>query len=108
LEDIWANVIPEAMAFGKAVLCSKFAGAEELIHQGENGFIFDPFHTNALARWMIELIDSPGLIEKFGEKSLEIMKPYTIANAVTAFGEVIASVLKCPANKGHLLRADPP
>lgn len=98
LEDNWANVITEAMTFGKAVLCSKYAGADELVHHGENGFIFEPRDTEELARLMLRLIESPGLIEKFGRKSLEIKEPYTISSAVAGFGKIIELLLRDERN----------
>jgi glycosyltransferase involved in cell wall biosynthesis len=94
LEDTWANVVAEAMAFGKPILCSKDAGTTELVWDGENGFIFNPEDTDELAMLMLQLINSTDLVEKFGQKSAEIMKPYTIANAVRAFREVIERLLK--------------
>jgi len=42
LEDTWGLVVNEAMAAGLPVLCSKYAGASELLIHGKTGFIFDP------------------------------------------------------------------
>ena len=43
LEDNWSLVVPEAMACGLPVLCSKFNGCwPELVREGKNGWIFDP------------------------------------------------------------------
>jgi glycosyltransferase involved in cell wall biosynthesis len=99
LEDIWANVVCEAMVFGKPVLCSKYAGAAELVHHGNNGFIFEPDDTDHLARLMLELVNTPELIEKFGQKSMEIMEPNTLTNAVEAFGDVMDLVLNSEKTK---------
>lgn len=98
LEDNWGNVITEAITFGKAVLCSKYAGTHELVHHGENGFIFEPRDIEELAQLMLTLIESPELVEKFGRKSLEIKKPYSISSAVAGFGEIIELVLKDETN----------
>jgi glycosyltransferase involved in cell wall biosynthesis len=108
LEDTWANVIPEAMTFGRPILCSKYAGTTELVYDGENGFIFDPQDEDGLARLMLKLINSPDLVEKFGKKSLEIMEPYTIVNAVASFREVIGCLLKCEVDKSGGHKADQP
>jgi glycosyltransferase involved in cell wall biosynthesis len=94
LEDIWANVVPEAMAFGKPILCSLYAGAQELLCHDENGFIFEPRDTNGLANLMLNFVDAPQLIENFSRKSKEIMESYTIATAVKAIQEILNPLLK--------------
>lgn len=99
LEDTWANVVPEAMTLGKPILCSKYAGTDELVRHGENGFVFEPSDTDELARLMLRLIDSPDLIERFGQKSREIMEPNTLTNAVEAFGDVMDLVLTSKRTK---------
>jgi glycosyltransferase involved in cell wall biosynthesis len=93
LEDTWGNVVPEAMAFGKPVLCSQYACAAELISHGENGFIFDPRNPQELAMLMLEFINSPQLIAKFSQKSREIMSSHTIRAAVRNIRDVIAPLL---------------
>jgi glycosyltransferase involved in cell wall biosynthesis len=49
LTDTWATVIVKGMLFGKPILCSKYAGAKEMIQHGVNGFIFDPCNAEELA-----------------------------------------------------------
>lgn len=49
LEDTWGMVVLEAMAFGKPVLCSEWAGAAEMVVDGENGYIIDPHHPAQVA-----------------------------------------------------------
>lgn len=42
LDDNWSLVVPEAMAAGLPILCSKYNGCHpELVHQ-DNGWVFDP------------------------------------------------------------------
>ena len=86
--DTWGVAVLEAMAFGKAVLCSKYAGSRQMVTQGENGFIFDPFDTAQLADYMAGFIHDQELAARFGAVSLEKMKPYTAARA----GEVLADL----------------
>ena len=77
LEDVWAVVVPEAMACGKAVLCSKYAGAKEMVQPGANGFIFDPRNAEELAYYMKRFIQEPRLIADFGARSSEIIATYS-------------------------------
>ena len=73
LEDVWGLVAVEAMMFGKPILCSQWAGAAEIVANGENGYIFDPHDSDKLAELMSKFIDCPDLITTMGEKSRQIM-----------------------------------
>ncbi|HOX59468.1 MAG TPA: glycosyltransferase family 4 protein [Candidatus Paceibacterota bacterium] len=51
LEDNWSLVVPEAMACGLPILCSKYNGCwPELVHEGRNGWVFDPLDTADTAK----------------------------------------------------------
>lgn len=53
LEDNWSLVVPEAMACGCAILCSRFNGCwPELVKPGVNGWVFDPTVVGELASLM--------------------------------------------------------
>jgi glycosyltransferase involved in cell wall biosynthesis len=98
LEDTWGVVISEALQYGMPVLCSKYVCASELIQNGQNGYIFDPKDLNTLSELILKLIDSPVLLKAFGQKSREIMLPYTPTNAAVTFRTIIEQLLK---NKTH-------
>lgn len=89
LEDIWGMVILEAMAFGKPVLCSKWAASTEMIREGENGYIFDPYNTEKLLEIMFKFMVFPGLARSMGEESKNIISPFTPLTASIFFTEVI-------------------
>ncbi len=91
-EDIWGMVLTEAMAFGKPVLCSKEAGAVEMVAERENGFVFDPSQPEELAKCMRQFIDNPNLIAAMGEKSKQIMAHHTPEEATKSFTEAVAFV----------------
>jgi glycosyltransferase involved in cell wall biosynthesis len=93
LEDIWAVVVPEAMAFGKPVLCSKYAGSKELIEPSGNGFVFDPYNPQELADFMARFIEQPNLAARFGMRSKEIISPYTPERAAHVLGSLVVKVL---------------
>ena len=93
LEDVWAVVVLEAMAFGKPVLCSQYAGAKELVEHGVNGYIFDPRSSGELAEHMARFIQQPGLIAEFGQKSKEIIAPHTTAGAAKVLESLVLRLL---------------
>jgi glycosyltransferase involved in cell wall biosynthesis len=93
-EDVWGMVVPEAMVFGKPILCSKGAAASELIEEGKNGYLFDPHNPEELAEKMSRLIEDPSLIEPWGMRSRDIIARTTPLTAAQSFVEVIEAILK--------------
>jgi glycosyltransferase involved in cell wall biosynthesis len=75
--DTWGVAVLEAMAFGKPVLCSKYAGSRQMVGHGKNGFVFDPFDSEQLAGYMVRFIEDRNLAERMGACSLEKMAPFT-------------------------------
>ncbi|MEG3849283.1 glycosyltransferase family 4 protein [Microcoleus sp. herbarium19] len=92
-EDVWGMVVPEAMVFGKPVLCSNGAASCELIAEGENGYIFDPRDPEGLARAMRRFLDNPDLIESMGERSRELIARTTPETAAQAYVEVTSFLM---------------
>jgi glycosyltransferase involved in cell wall biosynthesis len=93
LEDVWGMVVLEAMACGKPILCSQYAGAKEMVEHGVNGYVFDPRSPGELAEYMARFIQQPGLIAEFGQKSKEIIAPYTPACAAKVLESLVLRLL---------------
>lgn len=94
LEDTWGVVLLEAMAFGKAIISSKWAGASEMVVEGENGYIIDPYEPEKFAQAMMELIDHPELIQKMGQKSQELMVEHNAQKAGLFLASQVEKVLE--------------
>jgi glycosyltransferase involved in cell wall biosynthesis len=54
LWDVFNLTVIEAMQQGQVVLCSEKAGAEMLIEEGVNGFLFDPSSAQSLASGLLK------------------------------------------------------
>jgi len=93
-EDVWGMVVPEAMVFGKPVLCSNGAASCELIVSGDNGYIFDPNSAKELADKMQIFIDHPDLIESMGERSRQMISQKTPETAAKAYVEVTSFLME--------------
>lgn len=93
-EDVWGLVAVEAMMLGKPILCSQGAGASEIVVEGENGYLFDPYNAENLASLMSQLIDDPNLITKMGSQSKDIMTQYTSTDAAMFLAKVVEAVLE--------------
>jgi glycosyltransferase involved in cell wall biosynthesis len=85
LEDNWSLVVPEAMAGGKAVLCSVYNGCwPELVREGENGWLFDPRDLDSTARALLAASDARGQLAAMGQASRRIAGDYTPRRAAEA------------------------
>jgi len=93
LEDVWGMVILEAMAFGKPILSSKWAGASELIIDGDNGYVFEPHNPEEIAERMKYFIDNPHAIVSMGLRSQEIISQHTPETASEFLIKVANNVL---------------
>lgn len=93
LEDIWGMVALEAMVFGKPVLCSKWAGAAEMVIEEENGYIFDPSEPEELALAMRQFLDRPELMDLMGKQSQQLIRSKNPSSAAQSFVDVISLVL---------------
>ncbi len=86
LQDNWPLVVPEAMSTGLPVLVSKRAGSvPDLIREGENGYSFDPEDHESLASHLEEYVRNPPLIQRHGQRSIELVSPYNPQRAANAF-----------------------
>jgi len=55
-QERYGAVVNEALMAGMPVLCSNRAGASDLICEGKNGYIFDPYDITELSRLMIKTL----------------------------------------------------
>ncbi|MBZ5582310.1 MAG: glycosyltransferase [Acidobacteriia bacterium] len=79
VSEPWGLVVNEAMAAGLPVLVSKRCGcAPDLVQEGRNGFTFDPYETEQLARLMLRVSSmSEDERSAMGQTSREIISRWT-------------------------------
>jgi len=99
--DTWGVAVLEAMAFGKPVLCSKYAGTRQMVAHGENGFVFDPFNARELADYMAKFIQDKNLISELGTRSREKIAPYTPARAAEVLADVALGTIQNRRHSQH-------
>lgn len=94
LEDTWGMVVLEAMAAGKPVICSKWAGACELVIHGKNGYRVDSQRPACIATAMSHYLSQPNLAVAMGQQARQTMSQYTPDTATQFLSQVTAFVLK--------------
>ena len=88
LEDNWSLVVPEAMACGLPILCSKYNGCwPELVHEGRNGWIFDPLAVSDILRSLEACLSNRKNLSTMGENSRQILQDHTPQKAAAAIFE---------------------
>ena len=70
--------ILEAMAFGKPILATEVGGIPQIVHPDENGWLLNPGDKNAIMQVLLQIINKPELIDKYGVKSFEIAQEYSV------------------------------
>lgn len=82
LEDNWSLVVPEAMASGLPIACSKYNGLwPELIHDNVNGKVFDPLDAEDTLECLEYFYKNKERLEYMGKDSIEIEKEFSPKNA---------------------------
>jgi Glycosyl transferases group 1 len=64
--DNGVTVITEAMAMGKAVICSRVQGQRDVVEEGVNGLLVPPGDARALRQAIEHLWTHPGVCEQMG------------------------------------------
>ena len=89
-EDCFALVILEAMCSGLPIVCSKYAdGAYDLIEEGKNGFIVDPYDETGFAESIEKVLGSKELRDDMKKNSNEILERFRFANIAKGYMEAI-------------------
>ncbi len=94
-EDCFALVILEAICAGLPVICSKYAdGAYDLIEEGKNGFIIDPFDEQELSDCIEKILTDHDFRETMQKKSVEIIRKFSFENVAKGYMQAIEESLR--------------
>ncbi len=84
----------EAMASGLPCAVSRVRGNADLIAQDEGGLLCAPTDAEALARNLDALLDDPDLCRHMGEHNQQVVRAYSLENALQATTALYAAALK--------------
>lgn len=92
------RVILEAMLMEKPVVAFDITGPDELVEDGNTGFLVPDGNLDALTEKTAILVDSAALRREFGVRARErVLREFTIERYVTGVEEVLAGALEAGA-----------
>lgn len=89
-----SNALVEAICVGLPIVTTKVSGTEELIENGENGFIVDIGDKDTMAMAMAKLIEDENLRQQFAEKNKAQAVKFETNAIVDQWEEVLLKVKK--------------
>jgi glycosyltransferase involved in cell wall biosynthesis len=84
LEDNWSLVVPEAMACGLPILCSKYNGCWPELVKPENGWVFGPLDVSDTVDALRVCLTKHQSLQAMGENSRRIVQNHTASQAADA------------------------
>ena len=78
------------MCAGLPVVCSQYAdGGSDLIEEGVNGYITDPYDTVQFHNCLKELLENPDRSEKMGRASFQHLERFRFKEVSKGFMEAV-------------------
>ncbi len=96
--DVFPTVALEAMAAGRPVVVSCFAGTSEIIEEGQTGFVVNPLDVEALAERLRLLLRDSARAAQVGEAGRRLVEErYTIERCACRYLELLEGLLSSRA-----------
>ncbi len=83
--ELQSLVTMEAMATGLPVVAVRAVALPELVHENENGFLFETGDAKSMATYIERLFTDEALHSRMSQKSLEIISKHDIEKTIPAF-----------------------
>ena len=89
-----SNAMIEAICVGLPIISTNVSGTEELIRDGENGFIVEISDEERFTNCISQLISSPSLQDNMSVKNIQLAKIFNIDHIVGEWISLINTVVK--------------
>jgi 1,2-diacylglycerol 3-alpha-glucosyltransferase len=96
--ELQCIVAMEAMATGVPVLGARAVALPELVHNGENGYLFEPGDSNELAQRIVDVFNNSDTRKRMGQKSLEIISQHDINTVLETFENFYRTAMRATAS----------
>ncbi len=102
--DSFPTTVLEAMACGKAVICSNKGGMPEMV---ENAGVIIPFNNNAFAKNILNLLDDYKMRERYGKRAVKKVQKFSwdlIANQTLDLYKAVTKTKEEKEETGEALK----
>lgn len=89
-----SNAMIEAICVGLPIISTKVSGTEELIRDGENGFIVDIGDEERFTNCITQLISSPSLQDKMSVRNTQLAQTFNINSIVDEWLSLVNTFVK--------------
>jgi glycosyltransferase involved in cell wall biosynthesis len=86
--ELQSIVTMEALASSLPVIATNQYALPELVHDGENGYLFPKRNPGKMAECAVKILSNPALKKKMGEQSLKIIQDHSIEKCVDRLEEI--------------------
>lgn len=94
IHEPWGLIVNEVMNAGRAVVVSDQVGcAPDLVHDGENGFVFQARNIEALTAALRRFLGDRSLAARMGVRSAEMISEYSFEQNVEGLRSALAFVV---------------
>ena len=101
ISETWGLVVNEAMAFGLPVVVSNRVGcSEDLVHDGENGFVFEAGNVDDLVRALEATMVALGNGVPLGLASRELISTWSNQTALAGVLDALADARRTGRSRG--------
>lgn len=85
--------ILDAMGYGLPIISTTVGGVTKIVHEGENGFVFEPGDKAGMAEAIVKILTDSELMRKMGKNSVSIIKRgYSLEKHIENLEEVYQCV----------------
>lgn len=93
MAELQSCVTMEAMASGLPVVAVNALALPELVHDGENGYLFSDGDSKMLAEKIIAIFSSQPMREQMSRKSLRIIKDHDINKTIEQYEAIYSNII---------------
>ncbi|MGQ9545716.1 MAG: glycosyltransferase [Dehalococcoidia bacterium] len=93
IAELQSIVTMEAMASGLPVVAVNAMALPELVHDGENGYLFSDGDSEMLAQKVIAIVSNPTARAQMSKKSLEIIKDHDINKVIEKYESIYTEIV---------------
>jgi len=93
IAELQGIVTMEAMASGLPVVAVNAMALPELVHDGENGYLFPNGNSQILAERVIQILTNQRLRDQMAQKSIEIIQAHDIHRIIAEYESVYQQII---------------